>query len=112
MGSNGGRDPFIERFGGLHVVVRVAEHRRLAGSMQPVGVNQRMALGRDDLDVLHADAAQIVGHEVGGLVHIGLVFGEGADAGNAEKIFEFVEKALLIIAGEIDCGGGHRGSFR
>ena len=32
---------------------------------------------------------------------------EGADAGDAKKILKFAEKALLIIAGKIDCGGGH-----
>jgi hypothetical protein len=30
------------------------------------------------------------------------VFFQSTDAGNAEKIFQFVEEALLIIAGKID----------
>ena len=107
VGSKGGVMPFVERVGGLHVVVGVAEDGGLAGGVQPVGVDERMALGGDDFDVLHADAAQFVGDEVGGFLNVGLVFVEGADAGNAEKIFEFVEKTLLIIAGKIDCWGSH-----
>ena len=55
----------------------------------------------------HADAAQFIGDEIGGFLNVGLVFVEGADAGNAEKVFEFVEKTLLIIAGKLDCGGSH-----
>src|SRR5690349_25103597 len=30
-----------------------SEHGRLARGMQPVAVNQRMALGRDDLNIFH-----------------------------------------------------------
>ena len=36
------------------------------------------------------------------------MFVEGADTGNAEKIFEFVKKALLIITGEIYRRRSHR----
>jgi hypothetical protein len=35
------------------------------------------------------------------------MFVEGADTRNAEKIFEFVKKALLIITGEIYRRGSH-----
>jgi hypothetical protein len=35
------------------------------------------------------------------------VFFEGADTRNAEQIFEFIQKTLLVIAGKIDCGRGH-----
>ena len=77
--------------------------------MQPVGIDQGMSLGRDDLDILHADAAQFGGHEVGGFVYVGLVLLESADAGNAKKIFQFAQETLLIIAGKIDCGRSHLG---
>jgi hypothetical protein len=66
-----------------------------------------MALGRDNLDVLHADTAKLIGHKIGGLAHIALMFVESADTRNAEKIFEFVKKALLIITGEIYRRGSH-----
>ena len=107
-GLEGRRVPFVERLGGLHVVVGVAQRGRLAGGVQPVGVDEGMSLGGDDLDVFHADAAQFVGHVVGSFLNVGLVLFEGADAGDAEKIFEFVQKTLLITAGKIDCGRGHR----
>jgi hypothetical protein len=32
---------------------------------------------------------------------------ERAHAGNAQKIFQFAEETLLIIAGKIHCGGSH-----
>ena len=67
--------------------------------MQPVGVNQRMAFGRDDLDMLEADALQIVGHDFGGLANVVFVLFGGADAGNAKQVFQLVEKALLIFTG-------------
>src|SRR5579864_7219042 len=67
-----------------------------------------MSLGRDDLDVFHSDAAQLVGHIVGRFLDVRLVLFEGADAGNAEEIFQFAQETLLIIAGKIDCGRCHR----
>ena len=88
--------------------MRVAENGGLSGGMQPVGINKRMSLGGDDLNIFHADAAQFAGYVVGGLFNVGLVFFEGADAGNAKEIFEFVQETLLITAGKIDCGRGHK----
>jgi hypothetical protein len=38
---------------------------------------------------------------------VGLVFFQRADAGDAEKVFEFAQETLLIIAGKIYCGRGH-----
>ncbi len=67
--------------------MRIAERGRLARRMQPVGIDQRMPLGCDDLDVLHPNAAQFVGHIVGRPLHIRLVFRRGADAGNAQQVF-------------------------
>ena len=88
--------------------MRIAEHRGLARSVQPVGINQWMSLGRDDLDVFHADASQFVGDIVGSFLDVGLVLFESADTGDAKKIFEFVQETLLITAGKINCRGSHR----
>jgi hypothetical protein len=99
--------PLVERVRRLYVVMRVAEDRGFAGSMQPVGIEKRMALGGEDLDVFHADAAEFVGHEVRGSLDVGLVFFERADTGDAEKILEFTEETLLIIAGKINCRRRH-----
>jgi hypothetical protein len=67
-----------------------------------------MSLGGNDLDVFHADATQFTGYVVGGLLNVGLVLFESADAGNAEEIFEFVQETLLITASKIHCRRSHR----
>jgi hypothetical protein len=53
-----------------------------------------------------------MGDIVSGFLNVGLVLLESTDAGDAEKIFEFVQKPLLIAAGKIHCGRGHGVSFR
>ena len=39
------------------------------------------------------------GDHLGGLQNVGLVLFGGADAGDAEQVFQLLEKALLIFAG-------------
>ena len=80
--------------------MRIAKHSRRARGMQPVGINQRMSLGRDDLDVLHADAPQLAGHVIRRPLDIGFVLRQGADAGNAQQVFQFIQKTLLVLAGK------------
>ena len=82
----GGSLPFVERIGRLHVVVRVTEHGWLALGMEPVCIDKRMSLGRNDLNIFQTDAAQFVSHEVGGFLNVGFVLFEGADAGDTKKI--------------------------
>ncbi len=65
-GLEGRREPLVERIGGLHIVVAVEEHGGLAGGVQPVGVDQRMAVGFNQPDILHADAGQFGGQQLGG----------------------------------------------
>ncbi len=103
--------PLVEGFGRLDVIMRIHEDGGLAGSVQPVGVEERMAGGLDDLDIIHADAAQFVGDKIGGLLDVGFVLVEGADAGNAEEIFEFLDKAGLVGTREINCRGSHGWPF-
>ena len=99
--------PLVERFSGLHIVVRVAKHGGFAAGVQPIGVNERMSLGGNDLDILHVDTAQFVCDIIGGFLNVGLVFLERANAWNAKKVFEFVQKTLLVATGKIDCGRRH-----
>ncbi len=106
----GRRNPLIQRIRRLHVIVRVAKHRRLARSMQPVGINQRVALSWDHLDVFHSNAPQFARHIVRRSQHVGFVLGKRADAGNAQEILQFIQEALLIVARVINCGGSHGGS--
>jgi hypothetical protein len=70
-----------------------------------------MAFGRDEFHVLHANSPELVGHHVGGLLHVGLMLGRGADAGNTKEIFEFIQESLLIRTSIIHCWGSHRCAF-
>jgi hypothetical protein len=70
-----------------------------------------MAFGGNNFDVFHPDASQLAGNVVGGFLNVGLVFIEGAYAGDAKQIFKFIEKSLLITAGEINGRRSHSSSF-
>ncbi len=94
------RSPEIERIGRLNIEVAVAQDGRLAGCVEPIGVNQRMQIGIDDLDVFEAGGAACLGDEFGSAAHVAGVFGQRADAGNSEKIFEFGKKTVFILIDE------------
>src|SRR5947207_3149358 len=49
----------------------IAQHGRLAGRMQPVGINQRVPFGGNDFDVLEPGGFQAVRHELRGALHVG-----------------------------------------
>ena len=66
-----------------------------------------MALCGNGFDMFHTDASELIGHEIGCLLHIGLVLLQSADARDAEQVLQFIQKPLLIAAGIIDCWGGH-----
>ncbi len=100
-------DPFFQRIGRLDVVMPVAQHRRFAGSVQPVRINQRMPRGGDHLDVFHARFAQAGGHKLGRAAHIGGVFRERADAGNPQQFLQLFQQALAVGLDKIVCGLGH-----
>jgi len=91
------RDPLVQRLRRLDVIMRVAQDRGLAGRVQPVGVDQRMALGRNDLHVLHADAAQTIGDKIRRAADVVFVLGRGAHAGDAKQVLQFTQKSLLVL---------------
>jgi hypothetical protein len=130
----GRRLPFVERVWRLHIVVSVKQHRRRGlpvnsgRRMEIVRVDQRMAvarrndpglglrscasrrLGRRCLDqphVLHADAAQLGGNELGGAAGVGGVFGIGRDGRNAQQGFQLFNETRCIVLSEHYCGFGH-----
>ena len=105
-GFEGRRDPQIQRVGGLHIVVAIAEHGWLAGRMQPIGIDQRMTGGRDDLDILQTRAPQAFGDELSGALHIAFVLGQGADARNPDEFLQFIEQARAVLL-NIGIDGGH-----
>ena len=65
------RLPQLDRVHGLNVVVGIHQDRGLAGRMQPIGVDHRVAARLADLDVLHAGRPQVGGHELGGSAAVG-----------------------------------------
>ena len=67
-------DPLVERIRGLNVIVCVAQHGRLAGSVQPIGVNQRVTLGRNDFNMFHPNASEFTGDKLSRLLHVRFVF--------------------------------------
>jgi hypothetical protein len=64
-----------------------------------------VALGRNDLDVLEADALHLLGEPCRRSGDVCIVLGQGGDGGNAQERLEFVEEARVILAGEIYSGG-------
>ena len=103
----GRRNPLVERIRRLHIEVRIHQHGGRTRGVEPIRVKQRMPLGRDDFNVLHADASQFAGHEVGRFLHVRFVFFQSADAGNAEKVFQLAYETLLVLTSKIKCRGGH-----
>ena len=100
----GRRDPLVLGVGGLDVVVAVEERGGLAGGVQPVGVDQRMALGFDQPRVLEADAGQLGQDKLGGAAAIALVLGQRGDGRNAQQILQLTQKAGMILSC-VDYGG-------
>ena len=68
--------PLVERVGRLDIVVPVDEHRRGALGVEPIAVHERVAAGLEDLDVLEADRAEVVGEELGRAPAVGRVLGQ------------------------------------
>ena len=72
--------PQLDRIDRLHVVVAVEEDRRLAGRVQPVAVDDRVAGRVDQPDVLQAGRPQRLGRPLGGAAHVAGVLRQRADA--------------------------------
>ena len=83
----------------------VDQGRRGTGHGRRLGIDQRMAGGRNHLG-RKPQAAELVGHPFGRPVHVVPMGGVGADAGNPQKLAQ-----LLLEPGgvgvEILVDGGH-----
>src|SRR5262249_38268614 len=99
-GLKGRRSPLVERIRRLDVVMRVTQHRRLVWCVQPVGIDQRMSLGGDDLHVFHTSGAQAASDELSSATNVIFVLGRGAHAGNAEQVFQLAQESLLVLLRE------------
>ncbi len=85
----------------------VAQHRRLAGKMQPVRIYQRMARGSDNLDVLQTRSRQTGRHELRRALNVGGMIGKSADAGDAKELLQLVEETVLVFLNENTSGWRH-----
>ena len=79
------RPPFIKGIGWLHIVMPVTEARGLARGVQPVAIDQRMAVCLDDLNVLKTDTLQLFCQPCGRAEYIGFVFGQRGDGRDAKE---------------------------
>ena len=89
--------PKLQRIRRLDIVVAVAKHRGLAGGVEPVAINERIARGGDDLDIFNAGTAQTFSDKMRGCGDVRLVFGERADAGDAEEVLQLLKEAVLVL---------------
>jgi len=106
-GLEGWGEPLVEGFGGLDVVVAVAEDGRGAGSVEVVGVDERVAVGVgcargfDEVDVVEADAGELGGAEFGSAADVGKVLGGGGDGGDAQEGLELFDELFFVRVGEV-----------
>ncbi len=91
--------PLLQRVGRLHVVVAVHDDGRLVGGGDVLGVDEGVAVGLDDLGVLHPDAVEVVGEPLGGPFHLVVVGGVGADRRDAQKLFELTDEPVGVAVG-------------
>ena len=100
-----GGDPLFQRIGRLHVVMAVDQGRRGTGHGRRLGIDQRMP-GRGDHLGGEPHAAELVGHPVGRPVHVVPVVRIGADAGNPQKLAQFLLEPCGVGI-QILVDGGH-----
>ncbi len=78
----------------------VDQHRRgLRAGVQPIGVNDRVQRGVEDLDVFHTYSLQVIGGPAGGAPHLGFalfVIARG-NGGDAQKGLQAVEKLGMVF---------------
>jgi hypothetical protein len=97
-------EPLVERVRRLNIVVTVDEHGRLAGSMEPVSVDQRMPFGLNELRMLHSDALQVGKQRLGGFAAVGRVLGQRGDGGNAQQSLQIIEITGSVLACVVNGG--------
>ena len=86
--------PQVERVDRLDVVVGIDDDRRRALGVQPVRVDDGCPPVGDTSTCSKPMARESIGDELGGRPHVGVVFGQRADARDAQQI-EVVGQALV-----------------
>jgi hypothetical protein len=81
--------PLVRVTEGLHVVVRVQQHRRRTGTSAPEAEHGgEPAVGRDDLDVAQPGAGELAGHLGRARVEVGSRRRVCGDRGDADEALE------------------------
>ena len=93
---------------GLQIEVAVDQHGGLvgAGGRQGGGDARQGALQLEDLDLGHAEGAQILGDAVGEGAHIGVVGRVAGDGGDGQVLAEAMDGGGDALAGVLGDGGG------
>jgi hypothetical protein len=95
-GLKWGGFPEIERIGRLDVVMPVTENRWLAGSVHPIRVDERMALGFDHLNVFEPGGTKVIGNESSRPAYVFPMLRERRNARNPQESEQLVKKSLLV----------------
>src|SRR5256885_9408087 len=101
--------PLVQWIRRLHIVMSVAKSGGLAGRMEPIAINQRMAVSLNHLHVLQADATHLRGEKICGAFDVALMLRKSADAGNAKEVFQLGKKSRLILPRVFNSRGRHLG---
>jgi hypothetical protein len=64
-----------------------------------------MAGSLDQLDMLHADAAQLIGEQGGGAKYVLLMLGERGDGRDADEGLQLFKKTGVVLAGVFNRSG-------
>src|ERR1700730_12354284 len=105
-----GRFPEVEGIDRLDVIVTIEEYRRLARRLQPIGVDHRVSGRLDDLSVPESDSLILLGQVAGGATNVRGALRLTRDAGNLEKVFEFLQPLVARFVKEFfRRGHGWRG---
>jgi hypothetical protein len=101
-----GSGPEMKRLGGLDVIMTVEKNGGFAGGLEGFGINERVESGGDDFNGSETRGTEMVGDPACGAFDIRLMFGFGADAGDAEKLVQLGK--VLVTTGIDEFGQSHR----
>ena len=89
----------------------IAEDSGLAGSVQPIRVDQRVLGRQNDLDVLKTGLTKMIRYKLGSILNILVMLGEGGHTGDAQELFQLFKQAIFMLLdigsrGDGGCGRG------
>ena len=93
-GFERGSGPKVQGFGRLNVVMSIEQDGWFAGRVERFGIDERVQRRGNDFNRFKSSGTEIVGDPAGSALDVGLVFGLGADAGDAKKLVQFCKMLL------------------